>query len=142
AFHGTITGSLLGDAVSVDVRGVDEVAVAAIVLLALVAVADVLYLGMRERAREFAALRATGWTWASLARLVNFERPGIGLLGALGGAAIAGVAAAVSAATAPGGLVPLTLAVAGTGVLAAGLAALAPALLGRRAPISTLLAEE
>jgi hypothetical protein len=141
-FHGAITGSLLGDAVSLQVRGVDAIAVAATILLGLVAVADVLYLNVRDRAAEFAALRATGWSDAALARLVTFEGLGIGLLGAVTGA-VAGLAGAARFA---GTLSPdqlwLAAALALGGALAAGAAATLPALLQRRLPVSTLLAEE
>jgi hypothetical protein len=44
AFHGVVVGSLLGDAVAVQVRGVDYVAVAATVTLGVLAVADVVFL--------------------------------------------------------------------------------------------------
>jgi len=50
AFRGVVVGSLLGDAVAVQVRGVDYVAVAATVTLGVLAVADVVFLNIRERA--------------------------------------------------------------------------------------------
>jgi putative ABC transport system permease protein len=61
AFRGTIVGSLLGNAVAVQVRGVDYVAVAATIALGVMAVADVLFLNIRERAAELATIRALGW---------------------------------------------------------------------------------
>ena len=68
---------------------VDTVAVAATVLLgALGAVADVLYLNIRDRSAELATLRATGWTAGALARLVAAEGFGIGVLGGLLGAGL------------------------------------------------------
>ena len=60
AFRGVVVGSLLGDAIAVQVRGVDYIAVAATVALGVLAVADVLFLNLRERAAELATLRATG----------------------------------------------------------------------------------
>ncbi|MBX6749357.1 MAG: ABC transporter permease [Micromonosporaceae bacterium] len=141
-FHGSVTGTLLGDAVSVRVRGVDIVAAVATALLGAAAVADVLYLNIRDRAAELAALRATGWSAAALARLVTYEGLGMGLIGALTGAA-AGIALAVEfAGTAPTELVWVTTATVTAGLLLTGLAALVPALLQRRIPVSTLLAEE
>lgn len=62
AFQGVVVGSLLGDAVAVQVRGVDYIAVVATVALGVLAVGDVLFLNLRERAGELATLRATGWT--------------------------------------------------------------------------------
>ena len=61
AFHDVLVGTLLGDAVALDVRATDRIAVAATVVLGVAAVADVLYLNLRERATELATLRATGW---------------------------------------------------------------------------------
>jgi cytochrome c biogenesis protein CcdA len=61
AFRGVVVGSLLGDAVAVQVRAVDYVAVVATVALGVVAVADVVALGIRERSAELATLRALGW---------------------------------------------------------------------------------
>jgi putative ABC transport system permease protein len=55
AFRGTVVGSLLGNAVAVQVRGVDYVAVAATIALGVMAVADVLFLNIRERAAELLA---------------------------------------------------------------------------------------
>lgn len=142
AFQGTVVGTLLGDAVSLRVRGVDAVAVATILLLGVLAVADVLYLNVRERAAELAALRVLGWTPGAVARLIAAEGFGIGLLGALAGAGI-GLAAAASLA---GELPPSLLlgaglvAVAGTVVTAA--AALVPALLVHRMSVARALAEE
>ena len=50
AFRGAVVGSLLGDAVTVQVRGVDYVAVAATVALGVLAVADALLISISERA--------------------------------------------------------------------------------------------
>lgn len=68
AFHGEVTGSVLGEAVSVKVRGFDTAAVIATMVLAAAAVGDALYLNVRERAPELAALRASGWTAAAAPR--------------------------------------------------------------------------
>lgn len=54
AFEGEVAGSLLGDAVSVQVRSSDYAAAAVAALLGAAAVADVLYLNVRERAAEYA----------------------------------------------------------------------------------------
>src|SRR5262249_22841820 len=89
AFHGAVAGTLLGDAVAVQVRGVDLIAVAFTGLLGVVAVADVLYLNVRERAVEYATLQATGWSAAALGRLVGYEALGLGLLGCMLGAGAA-----------------------------------------------------
>ena len=85
-FPGQVTGSVLGDAVTVQVEGVDYLAAAIIVLLGALSVADVLYVDIRERSAEFALLSATGWSDGWLARLAVYEAVGMGVLGSLLGA--------------------------------------------------------
>ncbi|MFB9178753.1 FtsX-like permease family protein [Dactylosporangium sucinum] len=139
AFHGAIVGTLLGDAVSLQVRTVDTIAVASTVLLGAVAVADVLYLNIRDRAAELATLRATGWTAGALGRLVAAEGFGIGVLGGLLGAGLGlGGAAWLVGAVTTGLLLTAAGAVA-AGALLATAAALVPALL---LPTARALSEE
>jgi ABC-type antimicrobial peptide transport system permease subunit len=142
AFRGAIVGSLLGDAVSLSVRGADAVAVVATVLLGAAAVADVLYLNIRDRAAELAALQAVGWTDAALARLVTYEGAAIGVLGATTGAALGLAGAAWLVGGVPGALVLVAAVAAAGGALATVLATLIPAALLRRLPTARLLAEE
>ncbi|GAB3963563.1 FtsX-like permease family protein [Plantactinospora veratri] len=142
AFRDTVLGSLLGDTVSATVRTADTVAATATVLLGAAAVADVLYLNIRDRAGELAALRATGWTESALTRLAAYEGAGIGLLGALAGTAVglAGAAALIGGLST--GVVLTGVGTAAAGALVACLAALVPAALLRRVPTGHLLAEE
>lgn len=49
AFRGAVVGTLLGSAVTVQVRGSDYAAAAAIVVLTGIGVANVLFLSIRER---------------------------------------------------------------------------------------------
>ncbi|WP_018215118.1 ABC transporter permease [Salinispora vitiensis] len=142
SFHGSITGSLLGEAVSIQVRGVDLVAVVATLALGLAAIADVLYLNIRERADEFAVLRSSGWPVTALARLVVFEGTTLGLIGALPGAALGIAGSALFAEQIPPGIGPLLLIVVLAAATLSAVAALVPALLQLRIPMSTLLAEE
>ncbi|MGH9248200.1 MAG: FtsX-like permease family protein, partial [Acidimicrobiales bacterium] len=142
AFHGTVVGSLLGEAVSLRVRGVDVAAVAVTMALGALAVADVLYLNLRERANEFAALSATGWSHSALARLIGYEGLAVGLLGALLGAAAGFAGAAWFAGQVTPRLVVTGIAAAATGVLLTAGAALVPVWLVHRQPLTTLLAEE
>src|SRR6202034_165560 len=86
AFRGVIVGSMLGDAVAVQVRSVDYVAAAATVILGVLAVADTVFLNIRERAPELAAIRSFGWRDSALARLVITEGAIIGVTGSLIGA--------------------------------------------------------
>ncbi|MEV0153647.1 FtsX-like permease family protein [Micromonospora sp. NPDC050686] len=142
AFRGAIVGSLLGDLVSLSVRGADALAAVATVLLGAAAVADVLYLNIRDRAAELATLRATGWTDAALGRLIGYEGLLLGLLGALTGAGLGLGGAAWLVGALPAALALVTAAVALAGVLVTCLAALVPAALLRRLPTAQLLAEE
>jgi putative ABC transport system permease protein len=86
AFRGNVVGTLLGNAISVQVRGLDFLIVAVIVLLASLSLADVLYLNLRERAAEVATLRTLGWSERTLARLVAAEALLLGLTGTTLGA--------------------------------------------------------
>ena len=142
AFRGVVVGSLLGDAVAVQVRGVDYIAVIATVPLGILAVADVLFLNLRERAAELATLRATGWTETALSRLVVVEGAVLGLTGALVGAALGLAGAAVFAGALPGRLLLVTALVLAGGTAVTALAALVPAQLLRRLPTAALLAED
>ncbi|MFU8876471.1 FtsX-like permease family protein, partial [Micromonospora sp. SL4-19] len=137
-----IVGSLLGDTISLNVRSADTLAAIATVLLGAAAVADVLYLNIRDRAAELATLRATGWTDAALGHLVGYEGLLLGLLGAAFGAALGMAGAAWLVGDLPTELMAVAAAVAATGVLATCAAALVPAVLLRRLPTARLLAEE
>ncbi|MEU2613505.1 FtsX-like permease family protein [Micromonospora sp. NPDC007271] len=142
AFRGAIVGSLLGDTVSLSVRGADALAAVATVLLGAAAVADVLYLNIRDRAAELSTLRATGWTDAALGRLIGYEGLLLGTLGALTGAGLGLAGAAWLVGELPAALVLVAATVALAGVLVTCLAALVPAALLRRLPTARLLAEE
>lgn len=141
-FRGAVTGSVLGDAVTVQVRGPDYAAAAVMIVLGLLAVADVLYLGVQERAAEYALLSATGWTDGALARLVSVEGALIGAGGAAAGALLGGAIAVATAGRLPAA-VALAAAVAVVGgTLLAGLVGLLPARrLRRETPVRTLAAE-
>jgi hypothetical protein len=142
AFRGVVVGSLLGNAVAVQVRSVDYVAVAATVALGVLAVADVVFLNIRERAAELATIRSFGWPESALTRLVVTEGAVIGIAGSLAGAALGLAAAAVFAGQLPGSVFAAAAAVAVLGVLVTAGAAVLPAQLLRRLPAAHLLAEE
>jgi putative ABC transport system permease protein len=142
AFRGVLVGSLLGNAVAVQVRGVDYVAVTATIALGVLAVADVVFLNIRERAPELAAIRTFGWREAALSRLVVTEGAIIGLLGSILGATVGLIAAAQFAGHIPATLyVIAAIAVIG-GLVVTTTAALLPAQALRRLPAAQLLAEE
>ena len=142
AFRGDIVGTLLGNVVTVQIRGVDYIAVTATVILGVLAVADALLISITERAPELATIRAFGWPEAALRRLVITEGALIGMAGSVAGAVLGLVGAAVFA----GQFAPLLFAAAclavATGVLVTCVAALLPAHLLRRLPAAQLLAQE
>ncbi|HSR87250.1 MAG TPA: FtsX-like permease family protein [Streptosporangiaceae bacterium] len=142
AFGGVVVGSLLGNAVAVSVRGVDYVAVTATVALGVLAVADVVFLNMRERAPELAAIRAFGWHESALSRLVITEGAIIGLAGSLIGAAVGLAGAAQLAGQLPTKLYLIAGAAIAGGLLVTATAALLPGQALRRLPAAHLLAQE
>jgi len=142
AFQGVVVGSLLGDAVAVQVRGVDYVAVAATVVLGVLTVADVVFLNVRERATELATIRSFGWRESALARLVVTEGAVVGAVGSVTGAALALAATARFTGRLPVGGLITSAAVVAAGVLVTAGAALLPAQLLRRLPAAQLLAAE
>ncbi len=92
AFRGAVVGTLLGTVVTVQVRGVDYVAVAATVTLGVLAVADAVVISITERAPELATIRAFGWPERTLHRLVITEGALTGVAGSVAGAALGLVA--------------------------------------------------
>ncbi|MFF2022798.1 FtsX-like permease family protein [Streptomyces sp. NPDC058171] len=142
-FQGTLAGSVLGETISVQVRSTDIAAVITMVVLSTVAVGDVIYLGVQDRAAEFALLRAVGWDEHVTTRLVLTEGTLIGLLGTLTGTLLGTTATLWLAPT--GNTTDLltptvSVVVAGT-ALSAG-ASLVPVAIQRRTPTARLLAQE
>jgi putative ABC transport system permease protein len=142
AFQGTVVGSLLGDAVAVQVRGPDYVAAAATVVLGVLAVTDVLFISIRERAAELTTLRALGWTDRALGRLVITEGALMGIAGSVTGMALGLAGAAAFAGQLPVRLWLAAIAAGAIGTAVTVVAALVPAQLLRRLPTAALLAEE
>jgi putative ABC transport system permease protein len=142
AFRGVVVGSLLGDAVAVQVRGVDYVATIATVALGVLAVADVVFLNIRERSAELATMRAVGWSESALSRLVVTEGALIGLSGAVLGAAVGLAGTAKFTGQLPAASYLVTGIAVVTGAAITALSALLPAQALRRLPTARLLAEE
>lgn len=142
AFHGAVTGTLLGDAVSLQVRGSDYAAATIAALLGAATVADVLYLNIRERADEYALLHATGWHDGAIGRLVLSEAAAMAAVGALLGAGAALVALRVFAGALSGALVLLAAGIAAATVAVTLVSAALPALSLRRTTAARLLAGE
>jgi putative ABC transport system permease protein len=142
AFRGVVVGSLLGDAVAVQVRSVDYVAAGATVTLGVLAVADVVFLNIRERAAELATMRSFGWRDTALARLVITEGTIIGVVGSLAGAGLGLAAAAWFTGQLPARLLAIAVTAMAAGIIITAAATLLPAALLRRLPLAHLLAEE
>lgn len=141
-FHNALTGSLLGSAISLQVRGLDYAAVIVLVVLASAAIGDVLYLSVRERAAELATLQATGWSERTIGRLMVLEALWIGLAGSVAGAILGVLAASTFAAALPHQLIVVAALSAAAGVAVAALAALAPTVaINRMATVPILAAD-
>lgn len=142
AFRGVLVDTLLGQAISIQVRPADLVAISLVIVLAGFSVADVLYLNVRERAPELVTLRTVGWEEGHLARVVAFEGILIGILGSLTGAlvglAVGGLGLGVPLASL--GAAALVAAVGGIAV--AGAASLIPLARLRALTPPTVFAEE
>jgi putative ABC transport system permease protein len=141
-FSDTLVGTLLGDAISIQIRGTDYIAVAAMLALGVVAVADVLFLGVRERAAELATLRAAGWDDRSLGRLVGVEGLWLGVAGSLVGCGAGLAGAARFSGSLSGPLLAVAAGAAIGGVALAWLATLAPVAWLKRTSLVSALAED
>lgn len=142
AFGNALVGTLLGQAISIQVRPSDYAAVAIIVVLGAGAVTDVLFLNVRERSRELATLRAVGWTDRALTRLVSTEALAMGAIGSLLGGSLGLVGAALFAGSVPSALILTTVAAITAGTVITVLAAIAPSAWLARLDPAPLLAGE
>jgi putative ABC transport system permease protein len=140
AFHGEVVGTLLGNAVDLQVRGADLLALVLIGVVAAGIVADLSYLSLKEREPQLATLRATGWGVGDVARLVMTEAFVVALVG---GAIGAGIGYWVlSALHAPAhAAVPTAVGSLVAGVVLALVSSIVPVIWWRRAPLSQRLVE-
>jgi putative ABC transport system permease protein len=142
AFQGSLVGTLLGDAILIRIRGLDFVSVALVALLGGLAVADVLYLNLRERAAEILTLRTVGWGDRELRAEVALEALGLGLLGSLAGAGLGLLVGSLVLDVGIGALALSALIAAAGGVAVAVFASLFPLSQINRLTPPTVLAEE
>jgi putative ABC transport system permease protein len=141
AFHGETSGTLLGQAIIVQVHAADYVAAAVCAVLGLALAGDIYYTATRDRAGEHALLRATGWTNADLTRLGAAETAITAVGGAVIGCALPVLGVWLATGAAPASAIA---AAAGIGVVAVALvvvASLAPARRLMRTPPARHLAE-
>jgi putative ABC transport system permease protein len=125
AFQGTLVGTLLGEAISLQVRGLDFVSVGLVVGLAAMAVADVLFINLRERAAEFVTLRTLGWRNAHLRRVIALEALWLSLIGSIAGA-VFGIVLGIQLAVPIGWLAVAAIAGVGGGIIVALAASVLP----------------
>lgn len=140
-FHGAVVGTLLGDAVSVQVRAVDLVAGVLLAVLGLGCLIDVLYLDIREQAPRYASLQAAGWRDRTLGALIVWQAVITAVLGAVAGAAL-GLAALNSLAPLTPRIWLVTIVLIPSATAAASIVALMPAYSLRKLPTARLLAQE
>jgi ABC-type antimicrobial peptide transport system permease subunit len=132
-------GTLLGNVVAIQVRGVDLFAVVLILSLGGFTIADVAYLNISERRGEIGTLRATGWTEQHVRRLFATEALTIAAVGAVTGALVGVTATGVLLHADVWILLRAALLAVGGGLLAAVLALIVPLVrLGRLAPAGML----
>lgn len=142
AFRGGVVGTVLGDAVALQVRSVDYLAAAITIALGAFAVADIAYLNISERAAEIGTLRSTGWAERHLRRLFGIEALVVAALGAVGGGMTGLLVAVLVLPVAVHAVVlPVALAVVG-GVAASMLAVAAPlSRLSQLAPSAAIVSD-
>jgi putative ABC transport system permease protein len=112
SFSTSIGDSDLAGLVTSVTRGTDLASALLTVALSAVAVADLTYLSLRERAAELAVLSASGWTWAQVGRLLAVEAAII----SAAGAALGSLVGMEIAATAFGLSLPVVAAAVGAGL--------------------------
>lgn len=142
AFRGTLVGTVLGNAVSLQVRSADFAAVGLTIALAALSVADVVYLNLRERQAELVTLRTLGWSNRHLRATVIFEGLGLGLLGSLAGAVLALLVGGLLLAIPLSSLELAALTAGGGGIIAALVASLVPIGQVGRLTVPAVLAAE
>jgi putative ABC transport system permease protein len=142
AFHGSASGTLLGNAIVVQVHTADYAAAATCAVLGLALAADIAYTTTRDRAGEHALLRGTGWTHAHLTRLAAAETAITATVGAATGCALPVLAVYLTAGTVPPSAITAAAAIGATAIALTMAAALAPACYLMRTPPARHLAEE
>ena len=142
AFHGAVVGSLLGDAVAVQVRSADLIAAILMIALGLAAVGDLLYLDINEQAPRYAALQAAGWYETTIARLVVAQAAILAASGSVVGGVLGVELTALLTHHTPATTWWVALAIAVSATVATMIVSLLPATMLRRLPTARLLSSE
>ena len=141
-FQGAVVGTLLGDAVAVQVRAPDLVAATLLAVLGLISVGVILFLGVTEDARDHACLLASGWRPRQVVRTVVTQSVVITATGAALGVGIAMAVMNLLVGAVPDGLWAWATATSAAVVLAGAAAALGTWGTLRRLPLAGLLSGE
>jgi putative ABC transport system permease protein len=142
AFSGTLVSTVLGNAVSVQVRGADFVALGLTLGLSALCAADVLYLNLRERQAELTTLETLGWSRREVRRLIGLEALLLAVSSSLAGATLGVVVGITVLGVGFGALLIGAAAAAGAALLATLVASLLPLLRLRRLSPPVVLAAE
>ncbi len=141
-FQGELAGTLLGNFISLEIRGVDLLSVGLIVALGAVSVADVVLLNVRERSAELVTLETIGRSAAELRALLTTEGLVLGALGSVSGAGLGLVILLPLPGVEPLAAVPYALGSVAIGCLLAALASIATLPVLSRLAVAETLAEE
>lgn len=141
-FQGELAGTLLGNFISVEIRGVDLLSVGLIVALGAVSVADVVLLNVRERAAELVTLETLGWSAGELRTLLTTEGVVLGALGSVAGAGLGLLLLVPLPGVEPLAAVPYALGSVAIGCVLAALASTATLPVLSRLSVAETLAEE
>jgi putative ABC transport system permease protein len=141
AFHGTAAGTLLGQAIIVQVHAADYAAAGTCAVLGLALAGDIYYTATRDRAGEHALLRATGWTNGDLTRLGAAETAITAGAGAVTGCALPVLGVWLATGAAPAGAIAAAAGIGAVAIALTMLASLAPARRIMRTPPARHLAE-
>jgi putative ABC transport system permease protein len=140
-FHGAASGTLLGQAIIVQVHAADYAAAGTCAVLGLALAGDIYYTATRDRAGEHALLRATGWTNGDLTRLGAAETAITAVAGAVTGCAVPVLGVWLATGTAPADAIAAAAGIGAAAVALTMLASLAPARQLMRTPPARHLAE-
>ena len=141
AFRGSAAGTLLGQAIVVQVHAADYAAAGVCAVLGLALAGDIYYTATRDRAGEHALLRATGWTNSDLTRLGAAETAITAVAGAVSGCVLPVLGVRLATGVAPPSAVAAAAGIGAVAVALVMVASLAPARRLMRTPPARHLAE-
>lgn len=142
SFQGTLVGTVLGRAISIEVRSADFAAIGLAIALAALSIADVLYLNLRERRAELVTLRTLGWSNREIRTLVGLEALMLGTLASALGGLVGGLVSGLVLHLPPAPIAVAALIATAAGTAATMLATVPPIARLRRLTPPVVLAAE